>query len=267
MLEAAWHSPTLIRASLALHVLALLAVAAAPALWPWALGAVIADHLLVVGAGLWPRSRWLGPNWTRLPPASAARNEIALTIDDGPDPHVTPLVLDVLDRYGARATFFCVGRQASLHRELCREVVRRGHAVENHSHSHRHDFSLLGPRGLMRELQTSQATLTSIAGQPPRFFRAPAGLRNLFLEPALARLGLRLATWSARGFDTRVNDPERIKASLLRGLAAGAILLLHDGHSARTPGGVPVILEVLPAVLEAAAASGLRAVTLREALA
>jgi peptidoglycan/xylan/chitin deacetylase (PgdA/CDA1 family) len=265
--EAAWHSPPLIRASLALHALALLAVMAEPPLWPWALGAVVADHLLVVGAGLWPRSSWLGPNWTRLPAASAARNEIALTIDDGPDPHVTPLVLDVLDRYAARATFFCVGRHASRHRDLCREIVRRGHAVENHSHSHSHDFSLLGPRGLMRELQTSQETLTAIAGQPPRFFRAPAGLRNLFLQPALSRFGLRLATWSARGFDTRVNHPDRVKASLLRGLRAGAILLLHDGHAARTPAGVPVILEVLPAVLEAAAASGLRAVTLREALA
>ena len=267
MPETAWHSPPLIRASLALHLLALLAVVAAPSLWPWALGAVIADHLLVVGAGLWPRSRWLGPNWTRLPAAAAARNEIALTIDDGPDPLVTPQVLDVLDRYAARATFFCVGRQASRHHDLCREIVRRGHAIENHSHSHSHDFSLLGPRRVMRELQAAQETLTAIAGQPPRFFRAPAGLRNLFLEPALARLGLRLATWSARGFDTRVNDPERVTASLLRGLAAGAILLLHDGHAARTPGGAPVILEVLPAVLEAAAASGLRVVTLREALA
>jgi len=265
--EPAWHSPPLIRASLALHLLALLAVVAAPSLWPWALGAVIADHLLVVGTGLWPRSHWLGPNWTRLPAPAAARNEIALTIDDGPDPHVTPQVLDLLDRYGARATFFCIGRQASLHRDLCREIVRRGHAVENHSHSHSHDFSLLGPRGVMRELKTSQETLTAIAGQPPRFFRAPAGLRNLFLEPALARFGLRLATWSARGFDTRVDDPDRVKARLLRGLEPGAILLLHDGHAARTPIGAPVILEVLPAVLEAATACGLRAVTLREALA
>jgi peptidoglycan/xylan/chitin deacetylase (PgdA/CDA1 family) len=265
--EATWHSPPLIRASLALHLLALLAVVAAPPVWPWALGVVIADHLLVVGAGLWPRSNWLGPNWTRLPAASARRNEIAITIDDGPDPQVTPQVLDILDRHAARATFFCVGSQALRHRDLCREIVRRGHAVENHSHSHSHDFSLLGPRRLMRELRTAQETLTEIAGQPPRFFRAPAGLRNMFLEPALARLGLRLATWSARGFDTRINDPDRVNASLLRGLEAGAILLLHDGNAARTHRGAPVILEVLPAVLAAAAASGLRAVTLREALA
>ena len=74
----------------------------------------------------------------------------------------------------------------------------------------------------------------------------------------LARLGLRLASWSARGFDTRVGDAVRVKNSLTHGLRAGAILLLHDGHAARTAQGIPVILEVLPALLESAAAAGLR---------
>jgi peptidoglycan/xylan/chitin deacetylase (PgdA/CDA1 family) len=267
MPDPRWHSTPLVRASIALHLLALVAVVTAPGQWPWVLAAVAANHLLIAAVGLWPRSHWLGPNWTLLPAASTARNEIALTIDDGPDPVVTPEVLDLLDRYAVRATFFCIGNQAERHPDLCREIVRRGHAVENHSQQHRHHFSLLGPRGLMRELLASQDTLTRISGQRPLFFRAPAGLRNLFLDPVLARLGLRLASWSARGFDTRVNDPERVKNSLIRGLRAGAILLLHDGHAARTARGIPVILEVLPAVLESAAAAGLRAVTLRQALA
>jgi peptidoglycan/xylan/chitin deacetylase (PgdA/CDA1 family) len=254
MTEPRWHSTPLIRASLALHGLALLAVIAAPGQWPWALAAVMANHLLIAAVGLWPRSHWLGPNWTRLPAAATARNEIALTIDDGPDPVVTPQVLELLDRYAVQATF------------LCREIVRRGHAVENHSQQHRHDFSVRGPHGLAQELQAAQDTLTAISGQRPLFFRAPAGLRNPFLEPVLARLGLTLASWSARGFDTRIGDAERVRNSLLRGLRAGAILLLHDRHAARTAQGIPVILEVLPAVLESAAAAGLRPVTLRQAL-
>jgi peptidoglycan-N-acetylglucosamine deacetylase len=266
MPDPRWHSTPLIRASIAVHLLALMAAVAAPRQWPWVLAVVVANHLMVVAVGLWPRSRWLGPNWTLLPAASAARNEIALTIDDGPDPVITPQVLDLLDRYAARATFFCIGKQAERHPDLCREIVRRGHAVENHSQRHEHHFSLLGPQGLMRELQASQETLTRISGQRPMFFRAPAGLRNLFLAPVLARLGLTLASWSARGFDTRIGDPERVKSSLLRGLRAGAILLVHDRGAARTPQGIPVILEVLPAVLESAAAAGLRAVTLRQAL-
>ena len=266
MRDSPWRPTLLIRASIALHGLALVAVIAEPAQWRWALGAVVINHLLLTAAGLWPRSNWLGPNWTRLPAAAAARNEIALTIDDGPDPLITPQVLDILDRHGAHATFFCVGEKAMRYPALCREIVRRGHAVENHSQHHRHHFALLGPSGFTRELQTAQDTLTRIAGQRPMFFRAPAGLRNPFLDLVLTRLGLQLASWSARGFDTRIGDGERVKNKLLHGLRAGAILLLHDGNAARTANGIPVILEVLPTVLAAAAAANLRFVTLRHAL-
>ena len=261
-----WQPTLLVRASIALHLLAMIAVIAEPGQWRWALGAVLANHLVLLLVGLWPRSEWLGPNWTQLPAPAAARNEIALTIDDGPDPFVTPQVLDMLDHYAIAATFFCVGEKAARYPDLCREIVRRGHAVENHSQRHRHYFALMGRSGFTRELQTAQDMLTTITGQRPLFFRAPAGLRNPFLDPVLARLGLRLASWSTRGFDTRIGDVERVKNRLLRGLRAGAILLLHDGNAARTRDGIPVILEVLPAVLAAASAAKLRFVTLRKAL-
>ncbi len=266
MTSPGWQPTPLIRATVLLQALALILVIAEPGQWRWALGVVVANHALLTLLGLWPRSHWLGPNWTQLPAAATARNEIALTIDDGPDPGVTPQVLDILDRYATQATFFCFGEQAARHPDLCREIVRRGHAVENHSQHHHHRFSLLGYSGFLRELQSAQDTLTAITGQKPLFFRAPAGLRNPFLDPVLARLGLRLASWSTRAFDTRVGDVERVKNRLLRGLRAGAILLLHDGNAARTPDGVPVILEVLPTLLAAAAAAQLRFVTLRQAL-
>lgn len=266
MRNSPWRPTPLIRMSIALHLLALIGVIAEPAQWRWALGAVLADHALLALVGLWPRSRWLGPNWTRLPAASTARKEIALTIDDGPDPAVTPQVLDILDRHAAQATFFCVGEKAARHPDLCREIARRGHDVENHSQHHRHYFALLGGSGITREVQAAQDTLAAITGRRPLFFRAPAGLRNPLLDPVLDRLGLRLASWSARGFDTRIGDADRVKRRLLRGLCAGAILLLHDGNAARTPEGIPVILQVLPAVLAAAEAADLRFVTLRRAL-
>ena len=267
MRKLRWQPTPLIRVSIALHLLALIAVIAEPGQWRWALGAVLADHVLMTLVGMCPRSHWLGPNWTQLPAAAAARNEIALTIDDGPDPVVTPQVLDSLDRYAAQVTFFCIGEKAARYPDLCREIARRGHAVENHSQRHRHSFALMGRSGLLRELQAAQDTLTAISGQRPLFFRAPAGLRNPFLDPVLTRLELRLASWSARGFDTRIGDVLRVKNSLLRGLRAGAILLLHDGNAARTLDGIPVILEVLPEVLAAAKAANLRFVTLRQALA
>ncbi len=260
-----WQPTLFIRASIALHVLALIGVIAAPGVWLWALAAIVANHLLITAVGLWPRSHWLGPNWAELPTAAAARNEVALTIDDGPDPSVTPLVLDMLDRYHAKATFFCIGDKAAQYPDLCREIVQRGHAVENHSQHHRHHFSLLGIAGFTREITAAQDTLTSISGQRPVFFRAPAGLRNPFLDPVLTRLGLRLASWSVRGFDTRVGDARKVSSKLLGKLRPGAIVLLHDGNAALTKTNTAVILQVLPAVLEAAAAAGLRFVTLRDA--
>lgn len=262
---ARWQPTRFVSASIVMHALALLAVIAQPGQWRWALGAVVVNHLLIAAIGLWPRSHWLGPNWTRLPAAACARSEIALTIDDGPDPVVTPQILGILDRYAVHATFFCIGEKAAQYPDLCREIVRRGHAVENHSQHHRYYFSLMGIRGMAREIQAAQDTLTAITGQRPLFFRAPAGLRNPFLDPVLARLGLGLVSWSKRGFDTRIGDALRVKATLLDGLKAGAILLVHDGNCARTSEGSPVVLEMLPAVLNSALSSGLRFVTLRQA--
>jgi peptidoglycan/xylan/chitin deacetylase (PgdA/CDA1 family) len=258
--------PLLVKASAALHLGAGAAVVAAPAVWPWALGAVALNHALVTATGLWPRSTWLGANVRRLPEAAAARGEVSITIDDGPNPDVTPAVLDLLDAAGARATFFCIARHAQAHPALCREIVRRGHSVQNHSHAHTHNFSLLGPRGFAREIGRAQDALAQITGQRPRFFRAPAGLRNPFLAPVLFDMQLDLVSWTRRGFDTVRTDPADVLARLVRGLRAGDILLLHDAHMAHTASGQPVVLDVLPALLKRVADAGLRTVTLPEAI-
>lgn len=260
-----WRPTPVLQATFALHAGALGLLAMQPGLWPWGLGALAANHLVLTGAGLWPRSRSLGPNWVRLPPAVAV-GHIAITIDDGPDPEVTPLVLDLLDRFEARASFFCIGSRAQRYPELCRHLVARGHAVENHSQHHDRLFSTFGPRRMAREIQLGQDHLTAITGQRPVFFRPTAGLRNPFLDPILARHGLYLASWTRRGYDTCHRDADTVVRRLTRDLTAGDILLLHDGNASRTVAGQPVILAVLPRVLEAAAALGLKTVTLRSAL-
>jgi peptidoglycan-N-acetylglucosamine deacetylase len=256
----------LIRASVALHVAAAGAVVVRPRLWPWALSAIVANHLLLTAAGLWPRARLLGPNWTRLPHSDRGARAVAVTVDDGPDPEVTPRVLALLAEHRARATFFCVGERVARYPELAREILARGHCVENHSQRHLNSFSLLGPRALAAEVGRAQHTILAATGQVPRFFRAPAGLRNPFLEPVLARAGLQLVSWTRRGFDTVSRDPARVLRRLTRRLRAGDILLLHDGRAARAAGGAPVILEVLPPLLEALETAGLEPVTLRAAV-
>ncbi len=152
------------------------------------------------------------------------------------------------------------------HPRIVADIVARGHAVENHSQRHQHNFSLLGPRALWREIGAAQASIGEIAGTQPLFFRAPVGLRNPFLEPVLCALGLQLASWTRHGFDTRTGDASVVAGHLLRGLAACDILLVHDGHAARDANGAPVVLDAPDMVLRRASEAGLACVTLREAL-
>ncbi|HEY6823814.1 MAG TPA: polysaccharide deacetylase family protein [Steroidobacteraceae bacterium] len=242
-----------------------------PHWWPWTLSALIADHLLLAGSGLWPRSRLLGPNWTHLPPVASGAGSaappaaVAITIDDGPDPEVTGRVLEVLDAHGAVATFFCIGERVERHRALARAIVARGHEIANHSYRHLMSFSLLGPRGVAREISRAQQAIGDTTGEIARFFRAPAGLRNPFLDPALTRANLQLVSWTRRGFDTVYGSTGRVLGSLIRDLRDGDILLLHDGHAARTPSGTPVILEVLPRLLRALTEAQLTPITIRAA--
>jgi peptidoglycan-N-acetylglucosamine deacetylase len=267
MAMKSWRPTPFLLFSGALHVAVLVLLVATWQWWPVLLAVIVIDHLAIMAAGLWPRSTWLGPNVLHLPDAGSARREVAITIDDGPDPAVTPQVLEVLAQHGAKATFFCIGERAALHPELCRAIVAAGHDVENHGQRHPRMASLMGLRGWHAEVEAAQRTLASITGRQPRFYRAVAGLRNPFLDPVLHRLGLRLATWSARGFDTRCQDPRKVLARLLVHARPGAILLLHDGHAARTAGGVPLIVEVLPLLLRELRQRRLHSVTLLQAFA
>lgn len=280
-----WPRPAVVDASVGVHLCAGAAAWALPGAEWWSLGAVAANHAVLTAAGLWPRSRLLGPNVRQLPESAAASapamtaeaagttagasapvGRVALTFDDGPDPEVTPQVLDLLDAAGARATFFCIAEQVSRHAPLAREIVARGHCLQNHSSEHRHHFSLLGPRGFEREIGRAQAILADVTGTVPHCFRAPAGLRNPLLDPVLHRLDLHLVSWTRRGFDTVDANAGRVLARLLRGLADRDILLLHDGHARHTASGRPVVLEVLPALLERLAAAGLATTTLTHAV-
>jgi peptidoglycan/xylan/chitin deacetylase (PgdA/CDA1 family) len=260
-----WRPTLFVHISMALHVVVIVCLLFRPGFWPWGLGVILIDHAVILLAGLWPRSRLIGGNIVRLPDAPTERGEIALTFDDGPDPDVTPKVLAILSQHGVKATFFLIGERAAAHPEICREIVAAGHSIENHGQLHLNYYSLLGPCGWRKEIGSAQKTLESITGQRPQFFRALAGLRNPFLDPVLQGLDMRLATWSRRGYDTCTGDADTVLRRLIQDLKAGDILLMHDGNAARTPDGTPVVLEVLPALLEELAARNLMPVTLTSA--
>ena len=171
-------------------------------------------------------------------------------------------MLDLLDGAGARATFFCIGRRAEAHPELAAEIVRRGHRLGNHTFNHPMSFALYAPGAMTREIARAQEALEPAGGPPPELFRAPAGIRNPGLDPVLWRAGLTLASWTRRGYDAVERDAARITRRLLAGLMPGDVLLLHDGSAARAGGSNPVVLEVLPRVLQALAERRLKAVAL-----
>ncbi len=257
-----WRASPALSVTLATHLAGAAALALQPSSWPAITGVLLINHLTLFLAALVPRGRWLGPNLVRLSDAAAARHEICLTFDDGPDPEVTPRVLDLLERYRARASFFCIGAKAAAFPDLVREIARRGHSIENHTFSHSPAFAWYGWSRLRGEVEAAQAIIVRTAGVTPAFFRAPAGFRSPLLAPVLDRCGLRYVSWTRRGYDSVQTDPARVLRRLKRDLAAGDVLLLHDGAHARTAAGVPVVLPVLRELLEELAARGLKSVSL-----
>ena len=193
----------------------------------------------------------------RLPAARRRAREIAMTIDDGPDPggHARPCSTcstrtartrpSSASPSSARGTRRCAARSS-----------RRGHSVQNHSERHSHTFlAARAARPRARDRRPRRTRSPTSPAQRPRFFRAPAGLRNPFLAPVLQRLGLQLVQLDAARLRHRAARPGRACSRAWRAASrAGDILLLHDGHArAHAPTGVPVILAVLPALLAARA--------------
>lgn len=218
-----WRTPSIV-----LFVLAHAAGALLVALGEWQAGVTVAlaSHMPFVWGTLVPSSRILGPVVSRF---DTSRREVWLTIDDGPSQQ-TPEVLDALDAHGARATFFLVARRAQAHPDTVAEIVRRGHAIGNHTATHPSaSFWAALPRRLEREIGGAQDALTRLGGSAPRLFRAVVGMANPCVAAVLRRHGLVRVAWSARGFDSTSADPARVWARIERGLRPGAIVLLHDG--------------------------------------
>jgi peptidoglycan/xylan/chitin deacetylase (PgdA/CDA1 family) len=154
---------------------------------------------------------------------------IALTFDDGPNPTVTPALLDLLDAHGASATFFQIGIHIRTFPALVREVLRRGHTIGNHTYTHPR-LTFLSPDHIQHELGTCAAALQDVTGAPTPWMRPPFGFRGPQLNRALRQLNpaTRVVMWSVSGSDWRPQPAERVMNRLQR-VKGGDIVLLHDG--------------------------------------
>ncbi|HEY2801683.1 MAG TPA: polysaccharide deacetylase family protein [Chthoniobacterales bacterium] len=192
---------------------------------PWlALAVLFCSHVLILFPTLVANCQWWGPVVRRF---ETKEREVWLTLDDGPDATQTPRMLELLERFEAKATFFVVGKRAVQFPELIEKIVAAGHEIGNHTCLHPSgSFWMLGPRRLAAEIDCFPVSSP--------FFRAPAGLKNGFLHPLLEQRGMRLIGWTVRGLDTLSHDASAVGERIQRRVKPGAILLLHEGHRAAT---------------------------------
>jgi peptidoglycan/xylan/chitin deacetylase (PgdA/CDA1 family) len=195
--------------------------------WRWAAAACFfLPDLFILYQIFVPSAGMLCPVRTRF---RTALPEIWLTIDDGPDEEDTPRILDLLDRHRARATFFLIGERAERLPQLVSEILRRGHQVGHHTHTHpMGTFWCAGPARVRAELDAGLAALGR-AGARPSLFRAPVGIKNLFLAEELRRRGLTCVGWTVRSRDSVGRDPVRVVARVIRAARPGSIILMHEG--------------------------------------
>ena len=210
---------------------------------PWIIGgagAVTGMAGAVAYGAVHPRAQLFGPTICR---TNSAR-KLALTFDDGPNPAVTPKLLDLLDRYNARATFFVIGKFARECPELVRETSIRGHLIGNHSDAHPNLF-WLNRDHIFVELRCCNYAIAAATGAPPRWFRPPFGFRNPWVVPTARELGQQVVMWTLIPRDWRAKSSqwliprmEPIAAHARRNLSSktasdpgstGDILCLHDG--------------------------------------
>ncbi len=202
-------------------------------LWPAiATGGAIAAA--AAGIAAWgavsPSSELFGPTVRR----TASGRKIALTFDDGPNPAVTPRILELFDRHNVRATFFLIGRFARARPDLVKEIFAHGHLLGNHSDTHANLF-LRSPLGIREELARCQdAIAAAIKRDPPLWMRPPYGYRNPLLDAEVRRAGMRgVVMWSKLCWDWKPQPPQRVIERLARvarpDKAKGDIVLLHDG--------------------------------------
>lgn len=154
-------------------------------------------------------------------------NKILLTYDDGPDPVHTPKLLDVLDKYNVKATFFMIGEKVDKYPEIVKEVHRRGHTIGNHTYFHNpwHNFYI--HRKYMDELKRAHAAVENL-GIPVVDFRPPLGITTPTVASACTRMKYKVWGWSVRSFDTMDNPREEVLKRVVKRLKPNSIVLLHD---------------------------------------
>jgi peptidoglycan/xylan/chitin deacetylase (PgdA/CDA1 family) len=190
----------------------------------FAAGGVCAAGGLFAWGAVAPGSQIFGPTLRCLDDASS----MAITFDDGPNPTVTPGVLDLLECNNAKATFFLIGRNVRAFPGLAREIAQRGHLIGNHTETHP-SLTFLSAARIAEELERCDDAIEAATGKKARWMRPPFGYRSPLLEGIVRRRGgAGVAMWNVAARDWRTPSPEPV-IQRLRRARGGDIVLLHDG--------------------------------------
>jgi peptidoglycan/xylan/chitin deacetylase (PgdA/CDA1 family) len=165
--------------------------------------------------------RWLN---SRAVVAFKSSNAVALTFDDGPDPHYTPKVINILQKHRAKATFFTLGRQAELYPRVMQQILNAGSEIANHSYSHP-SFSLISPIERLAELRNCNM---AIGAFEKKYFRPPFGHASYGTPFWASLLNYKTICWSADAKDWEISDPNAMLQLLEQNVMPGSIVLLHD---------------------------------------
>lgn len=159
-------------------------------------------------------------------------NAVALTFDDGPDPHTTPRLLRLLESYSAHATFFMCGLAAQRHPDLVRAVKNQGHSIGGHTWDHTVPMrGRLAETTWRKQVDDTHSLLGDVIGTPIRWFRPPRGVIDRPTWQRLCDQGLATLLWSIDGRDCTLREPEAISERVLSKFAPGQIVLLHDSNA------------------------------------
>lgn len=152
---------------------------------------------------------------------------VALTFDDGPC-ETSIEILDLLERFNAKGSFFLIGSRIADHEAIVRRMIIEGHLVGHHSWSHSSSFPLMGPKKIREDILTAKSVIENVSGIKHQWFRLPFGVTNPMIASALKGLNLKIAGWSVRSFDTKNEDTEVVFKRIVKKLKGGDIVLLHD---------------------------------------
>ena len=208
-----------------------------------------------------PLLSWVGSINGVVPPT----REVALTFDDGPDPAVTPQLLDLLRDRGARGTFFVLVDRAARHPDLLRRMVAEGHEIALHADRHER-LTEVRVLELRRRLAAARAHLQHVSNRPVRLFRPPFGAQSLLTYLAARTCGLDVVVWGPHGEDWVEGSPEAVAARGLQALKGGDVLLLHDGVVTPPGEATPTFdrVRAFALILDGMAERGLRPTTVGE---